>query len=344
MAALKAQAESDEQLRTAPKVVRFEQGTASAPTKIGRNRAFSRFGRYAWREMVGRPSPAARRFDPARLLARILCVVFGLVGVLPLAAGLFVELEPVQRWASAETARVLKEQLGVQASFEVQLHIVPLRLRVEHLVVPASDGGTPALSVERVSVTPRLFSLLAGRLDIGDVEVESPRARLVIEKGELKNVRYRLPKTQAKKTKTTSSPFGSISVNDGRFTLDIDGTRVDTGTVDLDVFAEAGPAFEVMLSGSGATIARSRKPTRTRFAASSCARASKAASFWFAACRCSASPISIRNKARHLRAKSVATLWAAWRCVSRRSARLWAVKEESRICRATWWCAPRSRW
>lgn len=210
--------------------------------------------------MVRRPSPAAGRFDPARLLARILCAVFGVVGVLPLAAGLFVELERVQRWASTETARVLKEQLGVEASFEVRLHIVPLRLRVEHLVVPASDGGTPALSVERVSVTPRLFSLLAGRLDIGDVEVESPRARLVIEKGEIKNVRYRLPKTQAKKNKTTSSPFGTVSVNDGRFTLNIDGTRIDTGTLDLDVFAEAGPVFEVMLSGSGATIARSRKP------------------------------------------------------------------------------------
>jgi translocation and assembly module TamB len=201
-----------------------------------------------------------RRLDPGRLFARILCAVFGVIGVLPLGAALFLELGRVQRWASTETARVLKEQLGVEASYDVRVHLIPLRLRVEHLVVPASDGGTPALSVERVSVTPRLFSLLAGRLDVGDVEVESPRARLVIEKGELKNVRYRLPKTQPKKSKTTTSPFGSVSISDGRFTLDIDGTRVDTGTLDVDVFAERGPAFELMVSGSGATINRSRKP------------------------------------------------------------------------------------
>ncbi|MFZ5890811.1 MAG: translocation/assembly module TamB domain-containing protein [Myxococcota bacterium] len=206
------------------------------------------------------PSPASSRFDPTRLLARILCAVFGVIGVLPLGAGLFLELGPVQRWAATETARVLKEQLGLEASYDVRVHLIPLRLRVENLVVPASDGGSPALVVERVSVSPRLFSLLAGRLDVGEVEIESPRARLVIEQGEIKNVRYRLPKPQAKQAKATSSPFGAFSVNDGRFVIDVDGTHIDTGAVDVDVFAEAGPAFELMLSGSGATVARARKP------------------------------------------------------------------------------------
>ncbi|MGC4090540.1 MAG: hypothetical protein QM756_22260 [Polyangiaceae bacterium] len=182
-----------------------------------------------------------------------------MIGLLPLGAGVFLELDRVQRWAATETARVLKEQLGLEASFDVRVHLIPLRLRVENLVVPASDGGAPALRVERVSVSPRIFSLLAGRLDVGDVEIEAPRARLVIENGELKNVSYRLPKTDAKKTKSTSSPFGSLSVNDGRFSVDVDGTHIDTGSLDVDVFAEKGPAFELMASGSGATIARSRK-------------------------------------------------------------------------------------
>jgi translocation and assembly module TamB len=204
----------------------------------------------------GRPP----RFDPARLAARVLCAVFGLVGLLPLGAGVILELSSIQRWASQETARILREQLGVVAHYEVSVHLVPLRLRIDHLVVPASDGGGPALSVDHVSVSPRIFSLLAGRLDVGDIEVASPHARLIIEHGELKNVRYRLPKANPKAKKVEQSPFGSLAVSDGRFTLDIDGTHIDTGAIDLDVFAERGPSFEVMLSASGATLVRQRTP------------------------------------------------------------------------------------
>jgi translocation and assembly module TamB len=203
-------------------------------------------------------APRAPRFDPVRLLARVLCGVFGLIGLLPLAAELLLNFDRVQAWAARETARVLMEQLGVEARYEVRVHLIPLRLRVEQLVVPASDGGGPALSVERVSVSPRVFSLLAGRLDAGDVEVEAPRARLVIEKGELKNVRYRLPKTQKSTTPSKQPPFGSLSVSDGRVMADIDGVRVDTGLMDLDVFADSGPSFEIMLSSSLASVTRAR--------------------------------------------------------------------------------------
>jgi translocation and assembly module TamB len=201
-------------------------------------------------------APRAPHFDPVRLLARVLCAVFGLIGLLPLAAELLLGLDPVQRWAAQKTAAVLEQELGVKASYDVRVHLIPLRLRIEHLVVPASDGQGPALTVERVSVSPRVFSLLAGRLDAGDVEVDAPRARLVLEKGELKNVSYRLPKSQKPATKSKQPPFGSLSVSDGRFLLDLDGTRVDTGLMDLDVFTESGPVFEVMLSSSLASVTR----------------------------------------------------------------------------------------
>lgn len=203
-------------------------------------------------------APSAPQFDLVRLLARVLCGVFGLIGLLPLAAELLLGLDPVQRWAAQKTAAVLQQELGLEARYDVRVHLIPLRLRVENLVVPASDGKGPALTVERVSVSPRVFSLLAGRLDAGDVEVEAPRARLVLEQGELKNVRYRLPKSEKPTTKSKQPPFGSLSVSDGRIVVEIDGTRVDTGLMDLDVFTESGPVFEVMLSSSLASVTRAR--------------------------------------------------------------------------------------
>jgi translocation and assembly module TamB len=195
-------------------------------------------------------APQSPRLDPGRLLARALCVVFGLIGILPLLAASVVELGPMQRWATLQTSRVLKEQLGVDARYRVQIHLIPLRLRIENLEVPATDGAGPALKVESVSVTPRVFSLLAGRLDVGDVEMEAPQARLVLRNGELTNVHYRLPKTSPKKETSKQPPFGSLSITDGRVRVDLDGVELDSGLMDVDVFAERGPAFEVMLSSS----------------------------------------------------------------------------------------------
>ena len=203
-------------------------------------------------------APRAASFDPVRLLARVLCLLFGLLGAVPFVAAIVLELNPAQRWAAAQTARILHEQLGVEASYQVRVHLIPLRLRVDQLVVPSSDGKGPALEVARVSVSPRVFSLLAGRLDVGDVEIESARARLVLEKGELKNLRYRLPQTKPAAKASREPPFSSLSLSDTRIIADIDGVRVDSGAMDLDVLAESGPAFEIMLSTSQASVARER--------------------------------------------------------------------------------------
>src|SRR6185369_6192682 len=200
-----------------------------------------------------------RNRDFGRLVARVVCTLFALFGALPFVLGFFLSSAPVENWAARETTRILAEQLGLTAQFRVELKLLPLRVTVSQLVVPASDGGTPALEVARVAVTPRIFSLLAGRLDAGDVEVDQPKARLVIKDGQLQNLRYRLPEP-SKKTRAPSkqAPFTSLSVGDARFVLDIDGVHVDTGGVDLDVFAEQGPTFEVALRSSSTRIWRDR--------------------------------------------------------------------------------------
>src|SRR6478609_6499340 len=200
-----------------------------------------------------------RNRDFGRMVARVICAVFALFGALPLVLGFFLSSPPVEDWAARETTRILGEQLGLTARFRVELKLLPLRVTVSQLVVPASDGGTPALSVARVAVTPRIFSLLAGRLDAGDVEIDRPTARLVFKDGKLQNLRYRLPEP-SKKTRAPSkqAPFSSLSLGDGRFALDIDGVHVDTGEVDLDVYAEQGPNFEVALRASATRMWRER--------------------------------------------------------------------------------------
>ncbi|HEX2672546.1 MAG TPA: hypothetical protein VHM25_16805, partial [Polyangiaceae bacterium] len=200
-----------------------------------------------------------RNRDFGRIVARVVCALFALFGALPFVLGFFLSSAPVENWAARETTRILAEQLGLTARFRVELKLLPLRVTVSQLVVPASDGGTPALEVARVAVTPRIFSLLAGRLDAGDVEVDQPKARLVIKEGQLQNLRYRLPEPSKKKrAPSKQAPFTSLSVGDARFVLDIDGVHVDTGEVDLDVFAEQGPTFEVALRSSSTRIWRDR--------------------------------------------------------------------------------------
>ncbi len=195
------------------------------------------------------PRPPRGRFgrrDVGQLLARLLCAVFALIGAIPLLAGVAVQSEPLRRWASAETARLLETHLGLVATYSVELNLLPLRLAVTDLVVPAKDAGTPALSARSISVRPRFFSLLAGRIDVGDIELDEARLRLVIREGEIQNVDYRIPETEGE-SKIEHAPFKSLSVSDLRVDADIDGTRIETGTVDVDVFAEAGLTFDVAL-------------------------------------------------------------------------------------------------
>ncbi len=174
-------------------------------------------------------------------------MLFALVGAIPLLGGVLVQSEPLRQWAATETARLLEEQLGLTASYSVELNLLPLRLAVTDLVVPAKDGSGPALTASSVSVRPRFFSLLAGRVDVGDIELEETRVRLVVKDGVVQNVDYRLPESNEESPELERAPFKSLSVSDVRFDLDVDGTRLKTGAIDIDVFAEKGLVFDVAL-------------------------------------------------------------------------------------------------
>ncbi|HEY3495790.1 MAG TPA: translocation/assembly module TamB domain-containing protein [Polyangiaceae bacterium] len=204
------------------------------------------------------PDKPAGPSEIGRLIARVLCVLFALIGALPLLLASLVSSGPLQRWAERETARILREELGVSARYRVEIRLLPLRLSVNDLVVPAADGGSPALSVESVTVAPRVFALFGGRLDLGEIELKRPRARLVVKEGKLTNVAYRLPQRPSSGARSQRAPFTSLSVTEGRFQVAVDGVTVDTGPVDLDVFAERGPSFEIALQADESRVVRRR--------------------------------------------------------------------------------------
>jgi translocation and assembly module TamB len=204
-----------------------------------------------------------RERDLGRLVARVLCALFALIGALPLLGGILVRSPPVLAWAADETSRVLQEQLGVTASYRVTMQFFPLQLALLDVEVPSTDGGSPALVAERIAVTPRIFSLLAGRLDVGDIEIDHPRTRVVVRDGKLANLAYRLPETQGPAPELRRPPFTSLGVTDAEIELDIEGVVVSTGPVDLDVFAEHGPKFELALRAGQMRLERRRPVTLT---------------------------------------------------------------------------------
>ncbi len=207
-------------------------------------------------------APVEKRWEPGRLVARVLCAIFAVIGALPLLAAALLSSGPLTRWAERETARVLRQELGISATYRVELRLLPLRLAVVGLTVPATDGGSPALVAESVTVAPRVFALFGGRLDLGEIEIKRPRARIVVKDGKVTNVAYRLPERKStgagSSKRAQRAPFTALSITEGIFHLDVDTTAVDTGAVDLDVFADNGPSFEISVTADETRVQRRR--------------------------------------------------------------------------------------
>jgi len=212
---------------------------------------------------------APRRADLGRAFAQVVVALLALIGAAPIGAALLVSSGPLQRWAEQEATRIMAQELGLSARYRVELRLLPLRLQVSDLVVPASDGGSPALTAESVSVAPRVFALFGGRLDLGDIEIRRPRVRFVLKDGKLQNLRYHLPQRQPGPA-AQRAPFSTLSVTEGRFRIEVEGVGVDTGPVDLDVIADRGPSFEISLQADESRVVRQRidhtigKPTENQ--------------------------------------------------------------------------------
>lgn len=194
----------------------------------------------------------------------MLCVLFALIGLLPLAVGLVVRTPAVEQWAADETARLLREKLHVEARFAVDVRPWPLAVALEGVVVDSDDGGPPALRVEQATVRPRIFSLLAGEVDVGRIELVGPVVRAIVKDGQLVNLRPELPESKDDGAPTGELPFEALAVTDGRFDVVIDDVRTTAYAIDVDVTNEGAGVLEVALRASGGTVTRKRAvPGRT---------------------------------------------------------------------------------
>jgi translocation and assembly module TamB len=206
--------------------------------------------------MVDTTATPGRKLTFGVKVARVLCMVLAVFGALPLGAGFFVESRVAQAWASLETQRLLKELLNVEANYEVRLSLLPLRLSLRDLRVQATDGRSPVLVVRHAEITPRIFSLLAGRIDVGDVELDGVEPHLVIRDGKVTNLNLNLPGSSGGASRSlTQTPFKSLSATDVRVWMDFDGVVIRTGSMDVDVLAEEGMALEAAVRMGESAVA-----------------------------------------------------------------------------------------
>ena len=217
-----------------------------------------------------RSLPLKKRRDIGRAAAVVLCVLFAIVGAVPLLLGVLVRTSLVRGWAARETSALLARELGVTARYTVEVEAWPMMIALSNVAVDASDGGLPFLRVERVAARPRPFSLLAGELDVGEVEIDRPWIRAVVKDGEIANLSYKLPPSSGPGSKEL--PFTSLAITEGRVDLTVMSTAAPSADatpspppttmhllaeeLDVDVSAEEGGAIEAGLRAGGATITR----------------------------------------------------------------------------------------
>jgi translocation and assembly module TamB len=179
-------------------------------------------------------------------------VLLALLGLVPIGVGLLVRTPWARGYATRET-QALARTFGVDADYKLELHLWPLSIAASDVRVEASDGGSPFLTVDKITARPRIFGLLAGKVVIDQIELERPIARVVLKDGKIANLALNLPETP-KKEGSTRPPFSVVSMSEADVDITIDrvhvtGREIDADvTTDVDDFGKA--AFEVAVRAS----------------------------------------------------------------------------------------------
>ena len=191
------------------------------------------------------------------MLSRALCVLFALIGLVPPLAAALTRWGPVRDWAASETTRLLDAELGIVADYRVRLSLWPLGLELRDVTLYSNDGGAPALVAPRLTIRPRLFALLSGRVDAGQISIEEPSVRVVVKNGALVNLALTLPE-RSPGSGPARLPNVSVAITDARFSGDIEGVQVESPAIDLDLFADGPDTLEVALRAATTSIVRER--------------------------------------------------------------------------------------
>ena len=200
------------------------------------------------------PRPAPTSVDWGQRFARLLCLLFALIGLVPLSGGLLLRSAPVKQWAANETSRLLWQHLGMSATFQVELSLIPLRLEISDLAVADTERPEPAIEAELVAISPRFFSLLAGRIDVGDIELENSSLHLNVQGGKVRNIALRVPTDNEPTPELTRSPFRTLAITNASVEVTVDQQKAQVQGIDLDVIAEKDLTFDLALRAIGAHI------------------------------------------------------------------------------------------
>jgi len=184
-----------------------------------------------------------------------------LIGAVPVLAGVLVRTDAVRSWAAHETAALVEKEVGTRATYRVEVEPWPLTLALEDIVVDGDDGKGAAVRIERASVRPRIFSLLGGKLDAGEIEVTGAYARLVMRDGKLVSLRPTTPDSTPSEG-PARLPFTALAVTDANVDLDVDGTLASVREVDLDVGVETDGAIEIAARAGRGTLTRKHEDPR----------------------------------------------------------------------------------
>jgi translocation and assembly module TamB len=191
--------------------------------------------------------------------------MFAMVGVLPIGLTLLARSSELNAWAAKESARALSAE-GLQAGYAIQVRLVPLALELTGVRVEATDGKGPALTSDRISVRPRIFALLAGKLVLDQVEIDEPAIRLVMKDGVLQNLALHLPKSSNPNGKTViHAPFSVFAVTGASVDLTLDDAHLTAKDIDIDLTTDddgpEGSSFEIATRVGHALFQRSRAYT-----------------------------------------------------------------------------------
>lgn len=212
------------------------------------------------------PSPRRRRRKRRALvglwIARVLTVLFSIVGLLPLVAGFVLRTKYASDHAAVIGHATLRKELGIDASFVPSVQPWPLAVRLDQIEILSTDGGEPALKADSVTVKPRVFSLIQGKVDAGEIEINRPRVRLVVHDGKLVNLSPTLPETSDSPT-PKRPPLSSLSINDAQVQVDLDDMSLFGKDIDIDVGASVGPQFDVTLRTGRIAINDTREQSFT---------------------------------------------------------------------------------
>ncbi|MCC6649235.1 MAG: translocation/assembly module TamB domain-containing protein [Polyangiaceae bacterium] len=204
-----------------------------------------------------RPPPAPADHPVTRWIARGLLVALAALGALPLVLALALRSPAVQARLQREAQAALLRELGLSVTLRAEVRLLPPEIVLRDVVVPATDGPAPALTAPRVRVRPKLFTLLSGRLDAGDVTIEAPRVRLLVDATGVKNVKYHLPPARPRPP-GASPPVTRLSLEGADVDVSLPGLRVEAVSLFAQASLRDGPTADVAVELERGRVTRAR--------------------------------------------------------------------------------------